>query len=64
MRAAVTGGRGQAASALSGRGAGVDIVALDTAKFASTYGFSPPERTKSLPVGVERLLDAPWRSES
>jgi len=37
---------------------------LDTAKFASVYGFSLPEWTKSLPACVERLLDAALSSES
>jgi dTDP-4-dehydrorhamnose reductase len=32
---------------------------LDTTKFASVFGFSLPEWTQSLPVCVERLLDAP-----
>ena len=62
MRAALTGKRGQAASARAAPGA--KIVALDAPKFASAYGFSQPEWTKSLPVCVERWLGAPWRSES
>ena len=37
---------------------------LDATKFASVYGFSFTQWTKSLPVGVERWLDAPWRSEN
>jgi hypothetical protein len=61
-RAALTGKRGQAASAPAAPGA--KIVALDAAKFASAYGFSRPERTKSPPVGVERWLGALRRSES
>jgi len=65
MRVVLTGKCGQAASGLSGRAApSVEIVALDATKFASAYGFSWPEWTKSLPVGVERWLDASWRSES
>jgi len=62
MRAALTGKRGQAASARAAPGA--KIVALDAPKFASAYGFSPPERTKSLPDCVERLLDVPRRLEN
>ena len=65
MRVAVTGKRRLAASALSERAApGVKIAALGWPEFASAYGFSWPEWTKSLPVGVERWLDASWRSES
>ena len=37
---------------------------LDATKVASAYGFSLPERSKSLPGCVERWLAAPWRSES
>jgi hypothetical protein len=62
MRAALTGKRGQAASARAAPG--VTIVALGPPKFASAYGFSRPEWTKSPPVCVERWLGAPWRSES
>ena len=65
MRVAVTGKRRLAASALSERAApGVKIAALGWPEFASAYGFSPPERTKSLPGCVERLLDVPRRLES
>jgi dTDP-4-dehydrorhamnose reductase len=37
---------------------------LNTTKFASDYGFSLPEWTRSLPVCVQRLLDAPSNLES
>jgi hypothetical protein len=65
MRVAMTGKRGKAAGAFSGRAApDVKIAAFGWTEFASTYGFSPPERTKSLPGCVERLLDVPRRLES
>ena len=65
MRVAVTGERGQVAGAFSAHAApGVKIPALGRLEFASAYGFSPPERTKSLPGCVERLLDVPRRLEN
>ena len=53
MRLAVTGKRGQIVSAL-----GDPRDAQSNDKIAPVYGFSLPEWTQSLPVCVERWLDA------